>query len=135
MDSRPQTATKRPTPAPEPAAMMSRRALRPAEPLFPGAANKPLFPGAANAGGGALFPGGAGRTSLFPGDVAAASGGGAGGLFPGGGGGEGAARGGRRRGDYESVVLDKMRRAQERARIIAQMEAEDAAEEDGEAGS
>ena len=38
-------------------------------------------------------------------------------------------------GDYESVVLDKMRRAQERARIIAQMEAEDAAEEDGEAGS
>jgi DnaJ family protein C protein 17 len=31
-------------------------------------------------------------------------------------------------GNYESVVLDKMRRAQERARIIAQMEAEDAEE-------
>ena len=63
MDTRPQTATKRPTPAPEPAAK-----FKPAEPLFPGAANKPLFPGAANAGGGALFPGGAGRTSLFPGE-------------------------------------------------------------------
>ena len=136
MDSRPQTATKRPTPAPEPAAKFKpASAPRPAEPLFPGAANKPLFPGAANAGGGALFPGGAGRTSLFPGDVAAASGGGAGGLFPGGGGGGGAGRGIGGGGDYESVVLDKMRRAQERARIIAQMEAEDAAEEDGEAGS
>ena len=32
--------------------------------------------------------------------------------------------------DYESVVLDRMRRAQEKARIIAQMEAEDAV--DGE---
>ena len=138
MDTRPQTATKRPTPAPEPAAK-----FKPAEPLFPGAANKPLFPGAANkplfpgaanAGGGALFPGGAGRTSLFPGGVAAASGGGAGGLFPGGGGGVGAAVG-VGGGDYESVVLDKMRRAQERARIIAQMEAEDAAAEEEEAGS
>ena len=33
------------------------------------------------------------------------------------------------------MVLDKMRRAQERARIIAQMEAEDAAAEEEEAGS
>jgi hypothetical protein len=31
--------------------------------------------------------------------------------------------------DYESVVLDRMRRAQEKARIIAQMEAEDLEEE------
>ena len=133
MDTRPQTATKRPTPAPEPAAKLKpASAPRPAEPLFPGAANKPLFPGAANAGGGGLFPGGAGRTSLFPGGVAAASGGGKGGLFPGGGGGGVGAGLGGGGGDYESVVLDKMRRAQERARIIAQMEAE---EEEEEAGS
>ena len=133
MDTRPQTATRRPTPAPEPAARGTKPASvpRPAEPLFPGAINKPLFPGAANAGGGGLFPGGAGRTSLFPGGVAAASGGGKGGLFPGGGGGGVGAGLGGGGGDYESVVLDKMRRAQERARIIAQMEAE----EEEEAGS
>ena len=126
MDTRPQTATKRPTPAPEPAAK-----LKPASPPSPSRAPLPRsrqqapLPRSRQRRRRRLFPGGAGRTSLFPGGVAAASGGGAGGLFPGGGGGGVGAAGGGGGGDYESVVLDKMRRAQERARIIAQMEAEE----------
>ena len=127
MDTKPSTATKRPTPPPEtgPINAAAANTNTDAPPVV-----KPLFPGAANASSGSLFPGGAGRTSLFPG-------GGGGGLFPGGVGagvgGVGAGVGGGGRvggggGNYESVVLDKMRRAQERARIIAQMEAEDAEE-------
>jgi DnaJ family protein C protein 17 len=127
MDTKPSTATKRPTPPPETGPINAAAASTntDAPPVI-----KPLFPGAANASSGSLFPGGAGRTSLFPG-------GGGGGLFPGGVGagvgGVGAGVGGGGRvggggGNYESVVLDKMRRAQERARIIAQMEAEDAEE-------
>lgn len=58
---------------------------------------------------------------MFPGGVGA----GVGGVGAGVGGGARVGGGG---GNYESVVLDKMRRAQERARIIAQMEAEDAEE-------
>jgi DnaJ family protein C protein 17 len=127
MDTKPSTATKRPTPPPETGPINAAAANTDtnAPPVV-----KPLFPGAANASSGSLFPGGAGTTSLFPG-------GGGGGLFPGGVGagvgGVGAGVGGGGRvggggGNYESVVLDKMRRAQERARIIAQMEAEDAEE-------
>ena len=128
MDTKPSTATKRPTPPPETGPINAAAANTDTD--APPVIVKPLFPGAANASSGSLFPGGAGRTSLFPG-------GGGGGLFPGGVGagvgGVGAGVGGGARvggggGNYESVVLDKMRRAQERARIIAQMEAEDAEE-------
>ena len=70
-----------------------------------------IFPGGVSAGGG-LFPGGSASASRSaPGGVVAGSGGNV------------ANR------DYESVVLDRMRRAQEKARLIAEMEAAEAAEE------
>ena len=74
--------------------------------------------------GGGLFPGGvSGGGGLFPGGSASRTN--PGGGFSVGSGGNVANR------DYESVVLDRMRRAQEKARIIAEMEAAEAAEEAG----
>ena len=79
--------------------------------------------------GGGLFPGGsarAGGEGVFPGDAAAGrveSSGRPGGSFHAGSGGDVINQ------NYESVVLDRMRRAQERARLIAEMQAAEEAEE------
>ena len=70
------------------------------------------FP-ARGAAGGASFPGGAPRETLARSSPAPDTLAGSGGNVS--------------NRDYESVVLDRMRRAQEKAKLIAAMEAEDAA--------
>jgi DnaJ family protein C protein 17 len=114
----------------------------PASGLFPGGGGVGVEGTGMGAGGGSLFPGGGsgggGSSTAFPGG--GGSGGAAGAAPPSGSftpawaqAGAGFATGGSGGNvvnrDYESIVLDRMRRAQEKARLIAEMQAAEQADD------